>query len=69
MTLRANVLAKGYSGVRVCLIDTVIDMINKGVVPHIQEKGSLGTSAATCRPCRNSPRSRSAKAARSTKAS
>ena len=44
MTLRANTLAKGYSGVRLCLIDTVLEMINKGVVPHIQEKGSLGTS-------------------------
>jgi len=44
MTLRANTLAKGYSGVRLCLIDTVVDMINKGVVPYINEKGSLGTS-------------------------
>ncbi len=44
MTLRANCLAKGYSGVRVCLVATVIDMINRGVVPYIQEKGSLGTS-------------------------
>jgi histidine ammonia-lyase len=44
MTLRANCLAKGYSGVRVCLVDTVIDMINKGVVPYVQEKGSVGTS-------------------------
>ncbi len=44
MLLRANTLAKGYSGVRLCLIDTVIDMINKGVVPYINEKGSVGTS-------------------------
>ncbi len=44
MTCRANTLAKGYSGVRVCLIDTVLDMINKGVVPYVYEKGSLGTS-------------------------
>ena len=44
MTLRANTLAKGYSGVRLKLIDTVIDMINKGVVPYVNEKGSLGTS-------------------------
>ena len=44
MTCRANTLAKGYSGVRLCLLDTVIDMINKGVVPYINEKGSLGTS-------------------------
>lgn len=44
MTCRANTLAKGYSGVRQKLIDTVIDMINKGVVPYINEKGSVGTS-------------------------
>jgi histidine ammonia-lyase len=44
MTVRANVLAKGCSGVRQCLIDTVLEMINKGVVPYINEKGSLGVS-------------------------
>jgi histidine ammonia-lyase len=44
MLCRANVLSKGCSGVRTKLIDTVIDMINKGVVPCIQEKGSLGVS-------------------------
>ncbi|HUU85683.1 MAG TPA: histidine ammonia-lyase [Phycisphaerae bacterium] len=44
MLLRANVLAKGYSGVRQSLFDTVLAMINKGVVPYIQEKGSLGVS-------------------------
>ncbi len=44
MLCRANVLAKGYSGVRLCLIDTVLDMINKGVIPAINEKGSLGVS-------------------------
>jgi histidine ammonia-lyase len=44
MLLRANVLAKGYSGVRQRLLDTVINMINKNVVPYIQEKGSVGTS-------------------------
>ncbi len=44
MLVRANVLAKGYSGVRLCLLDTVLEMINKGVVPYINEKGSLGVS-------------------------
>ncbi len=44
MLLRANTLAKGYSGVREKLIDTVIAMINKGVIPYVQEKGSLGVS-------------------------
>ncbi|MFQ5805373.1 MAG: histidine ammonia-lyase [Phycisphaerae bacterium] len=44
MLLRANTLATGCCGVRVRLIDTVISMINQGVVPYIQEKGSLGVS-------------------------
>jgi histidine ammonia-lyase len=44
MLLRANTLAKGYSGVRLCLLDTVLDMLNKGVVPYVNEKGSLGVS-------------------------
>ena len=44
MLLRANVLAKGCSGVRPCLIDTVLAMLNRGVVPYINEKGSLGVS-------------------------
>ncbi len=44
MLLRANVLAKGYSGVRRRLLETVVGMINKGVIPYVNEKGSLGTS-------------------------
>ena len=44
MLLRANVLARGCSGVRLSLLDTVLDMINRGVVPFIHEKGSLGVS-------------------------
>ncbi|MBP7744702.1 MAG: histidine ammonia-lyase [Phycisphaerae bacterium] len=44
MLLRANVLAKGYSGVRLSLLDTVVEMLNKGVIPYINEKGSLGVS-------------------------
>ncbi len=44
MLVRANTLAKGYSGIRMTVLDTVIKMINKGVVPYINEKGSLGVS-------------------------
>jgi histidine ammonia-lyase len=44
MLLRANVLARACSGVRVSLVDTVLAMINQGVVPYINEKGSLGVS-------------------------
>jgi histidine ammonia-lyase len=44
MLLRANVLAKGYSGVRLELIQTLVDMINRSVHPMIPEKGSVGAS-------------------------
>jgi len=44
MCLRANVLAKGYSGVRVRLLDTLMSMINRSVHPVIPETGSVGAS-------------------------
>ena len=44
MLLRANVLAKGFSGVRVELIQFLIDMLNRGLAPQIPEKGSVGAS-------------------------
>ena len=44
MLLRANTLAKGYSGVRVETLDTLVQMINKRVHPAIPEKGSVGAS-------------------------
>lgn len=44
MLLRANALAKGYSGIRLETLNTLIEMINKGVHPVVPEKGSLGAS-------------------------
>jgi histidine ammonia-lyase len=44
MLLRANALAKGYSGIRLSTLKTLIQMINSGVNPIIPEKGSLGAS-------------------------
>jgi len=44
MLLRANVLAKGYSGVRLQIVETLVQMLNKRVHPVIYQKGSLGTS-------------------------
>ncbi len=44
MLIRANTLAKGYSGVRQEIIGTIIEMLNKGVVPEIPSQGSLGSS-------------------------
>ncbi|MEQ8665830.1 MAG: histidine ammonia-lyase [Rhodospirillales bacterium] len=44
MTLKAASLARGYSGVRVKTIELLIDMINRGVMPVIPAKGSVGAS-------------------------
>ncbi len=44
MLLRANALSKGCSGARLLTINTLIEMLNKGVHPIIPEKGSLGAS-------------------------
>lgn len=48
MLLRANALAKGYSGVFVETVQTLIDMLNKGVHPIVREKGSVGSSGDLC---------------------
>ena len=48
MLLRANALVKGYSGIRLLLVQTLIDMLNKGVHPEIREKGSVGSSGDLC---------------------
>ncbi len=42
--LRANALSKGYSGIRLSTLQTLVAMLNKGVHPVIPEKGSLGAS-------------------------
>ncbi len=44
MLLRANALAKGFSGVRLKLIDTLVEMLNSDVVPVIPQQGSVGSS-------------------------
>jgi histidine ammonia-lyase len=44
MLLRANSLAKGYSGVRAVLIDTLCEMLNRGIVPFVPSQGSVGAS-------------------------
>jgi histidine ammonia-lyase len=42
--LRANVLAKGYSGVREATLDLLAGMINNGCIPVVPERGSVGAS-------------------------
>jgi len=44
MLLRANVIAKGYSGARAVLADTLVAMLNAGLYPPIPEQGSVGAS-------------------------
>jgi histidine ammonia-lyase len=44
MLLRANSLAKGYSGVRAEVIDLLCAMLNAGVHPVVPSQGSVGAS-------------------------
>lgn len=44
MLLRANTLAKGNSGIKLATLETLVEMINRGVHPIIPEEGSVGAS-------------------------
>ena len=44
IVLRANSLAKGFSGVRVDIIDALCEMLNRGVSPFVPSQGSVGAS-------------------------
>ena len=44
MLLRANSLAKGHSGVRALVIDTLCEMLNRSVTPFVPSQGSVGAS-------------------------
>ncbi|MFW9808721.1 MAG: histidine ammonia-lyase [Candidatus Thorarchaeota archaeon] len=44
MLLRANALAKGYSGVRTEIIEILLEMLNKDVTPLVPQQGSVGSS-------------------------
>jgi histidine ammonia-lyase len=44
MALRANVLAKGFSGIRVDTLEALIAMVNRGVHPKVPSRGSVGAS-------------------------
>src|SRR5262245_51659906 len=44
MLLRANVLAKGFSGVRVETLELLLAMLNAGVHPDVPSQGSVGAS-------------------------
>ncbi|HEV2182466.1 MAG TPA: histidine ammonia-lyase [Candidatus Acidoferrales bacterium] len=42
--LRANALAKGFSGIRPVVVETLLAMLNRGVLPVIPSQGSVGAS-------------------------
>jgi histidine ammonia-lyase len=44
MLIRANTLARGFSGIRQETLDLILECLNRGVHPVIPEKGSLGAS-------------------------
>jgi histidine ammonia-lyase len=44
MALRANVLAKGHSGVRRETLEALLKLLNAGVIPSVPSRGSVGAS-------------------------
>ncbi|MBX9601481.1 MAG: histidine ammonia-lyase [Bryobacteraceae bacterium] len=44
MLIRANVLCKGYSGIRPVVADRLCDLLNHGVTPVVPARGSVGAS-------------------------
>jgi histidine ammonia-lyase len=42
--LRANSLSKGHSGIRAVVIETLCEMLNRGVTPMVPSQGSVGAS-------------------------
>jgi histidine ammonia-lyase len=44
LLLRANVLAKGFSGVRPAVVEMLMDLLNRGIHPVVPARGSVGAS-------------------------
>ncbi len=44
LLLRAHVLALGHSGVRVEIVERMVEMLNRDLIPEVPEQGSLGAS-------------------------
>jgi len=44
LLLRANTLARGYSGARALLIESLLTLLNRGVLPLVPSRGSVGAS-------------------------
>jgi histidine ammonia-lyase len=44
LLLRANTLAKGYSGARIVTVELLLECLNRGVLPVVPARGSVGAS-------------------------
>src|SRR6476660_6147256 len=44
MLLRANALAKGNSGARIETVELLLECLNRGVLPYVPARGSVGAS-------------------------
>src|SRR5206468_5261066 len=44
MLLRANALAKGNSGARIATVELLLECLNRGVLPVVPARGSVGAS-------------------------
>jgi histidine ammonia-lyase len=44
MLIRANVLAKGFSGIRPIIAERLCDLLNRGITPVVPARGSVGAS-------------------------
>ena len=42
MCSRINILCRGHSGIRLKVVETLVEMLNKGVTPVVFDKGSVG---------------------------
>ena len=44
LLLRANALARGHSGVRVVVVEKILEFLNKNIIPVVPGQGSVGAS-------------------------
>src|SRR5947208_1047240 len=44
MLLRANALAKGFSGAHIHTVELVVELLNRNVLPQVPSRGSVGAS-------------------------
>jgi histidine ammonia-lyase len=44
MLLRANALAKGFSGAKIATVELLVECLNRGVLPFVPARGSVGAS-------------------------